>query len=205
MLPPKSPGQRPSNAASPSGATATRPSIGRSGIVAVLLALPGRSTVPVIALAVEPPHVAAAREGVVQERGARVRNQRSEATALGRDRGVAVRTHLQDLDHERVARLGAFDRDRPHLARPLAARLLVPLAPERLALQDVAGLHGQHRLAHGERRIAHARAQTVRLGARRPRPKQDAGRERERRERAGRGDETDAHQDLQGLRASGFY
>ena len=62
MLPPNGPGQRPSNASSPSGATATRPSIGRRGTVAVRLALPGRSTVRVLARGVEPPHVAAARE-----------------------------------------------------------------------------------------------------------------------------------------------
>ena len=50
MLPPKSPGQRPPNSSAPSGATATRPSIGRSGIVAVFVALVGSSTVPVIAV-----------------------------------------------------------------------------------------------------------------------------------------------------------
>ena len=48
MLPPKFPGQSPSKAASPAGATATRPSIGRSGTVIDLVALPGRSTVPVM-------------------------------------------------------------------------------------------------------------------------------------------------------------
>ena len=59
MFPPKRPGQRPSNASSPSGATATRPIIGRSGTVTDLMRLPGRSTVPVIRCAVEPPDVAA--------------------------------------------------------------------------------------------------------------------------------------------------
>ena len=43
---------------------------------------------------------------------------------------------------------------------------LVPLAPERLALDDVAGLDGQHRLAHGERRVTHRRRQAVGLGGR---------------------------------------
>src|SRR5438552_1428603 len=48
MLPPERPGQRPSKAMSPSGATATRPSIGCRATVIDFIALPGRSTVPVI-------------------------------------------------------------------------------------------------------------------------------------------------------------
>ena len=69
-----------------------------------------------------PPHVTAARERLVQERRALVGDERAEAAALRGHRGVAVRPHLQHLDHERIARLGALDGDRPHLAGPLAAR-----------------------------------------------------------------------------------
>ena len=83
MLPPKSPGHRPPNASAPSGATATRPSIGRSGDRRpTSIALSGRSTVPVMRCAVEPPHVAAARERLVQERGAGIGHERAEAAAL---------------------------------------------------------------------------------------------------------------------------
>jgi hypothetical protein len=46
MLPPKSPGQSPPQASSPAGATATRPSIGRSGSSIRLLAEPGMSSTP---------------------------------------------------------------------------------------------------------------------------------------------------------------
>jgi hypothetical protein len=48
MLPPKSPGHSPGHAASPAGATATRPSIGRSGTSMRLLAEPGMSSTPSI-------------------------------------------------------------------------------------------------------------------------------------------------------------
>jgi hypothetical protein len=84
-------------------------------------------------------HVAAARERLVEERGGLIGHERAEAPALGGDRGRAIRPDLEDLDHQRVAGLRALDRDRPHLARPFAAGLLVPVAPETLALEDVAG------------------------------------------------------------------
>ena len=48
MLPPKGPGHSPPKASAPDGATATRPSMGRRGTVTVFVALPGRSTVPVM-------------------------------------------------------------------------------------------------------------------------------------------------------------
>ena len=145
---------------------------------------------------------------LVQHRGPAVGHQRAEATALRRDGRVAVRANLQDLDHQRVARLGAFDRDRPDLARPLAAGALVPLAPERLALQHVAGLDRQHRRPRREGRMAQRRPQAVRLGARLQGQREGGDGEHERRDRAGvgtaRGTKRQQAWDLPD-RACGFY
>ena len=106
---------------------------------------------------IDAPHVAAARERVVEEGGGLVGHERAEAAALRGDGGRAVGPDLQDLDHERIAGLRALDRDRPHLTPPLAAGLFVPIAPEALALEHVAGTDGQDRgrtASVGSRRLA---------------------------------------------------
>ena len=118
------------------------------------------STVPVMR-AVEPPHVAAATS--VEEGGGLVGHEAPKRPCG--DRGRAVGPDLQDLDHERVAG-SAPDRDRPHLTRPLATGLLVPVAPDTLAHEDVTGTDGEDGRAHRERRVADSRLEAMRLRAR---------------------------------------
>ena len=156
MLPPKLPGHIPPNASSPAGATATRPSIGLSGSSMRLLADSGRSRMPVMRCAIDPPDESPFRQRLVEDACARVAGDRADPRApqMG-NRDVAIRRQLQDAHDERVARRRALDVEGPDLSRPgtrLLRVVVVARLRERLCVDDVAGLDAKHGLAHGKRR-----------------------------------------------------
>src|SRR5262245_15997203 len=103
-----------------------------------------------VALAVEFPDEAFGGNGIVEHWRAPVVGEGAETRRMRRNSSVAIRTQLQNLDDERVVGSRAFDIKRPDLARPRAASPLVPVAPQRTRLDDVAGLDAQNRLALGE-------------------------------------------------------
>ena len=179
MLPPKSPGHRPSQTCSPAGATATRPSMGRSGSSMRLLADAGMSRMPVI-------RARSIRQ--TKRRGGSgslsIRVRLSAATPLMPfglhvgDRDVAIRRQLHDANDQRVARRGAFDGERTDFSRPGTGNLgvvVVARTGKRLGLDGVSGLDRQDRRPHRERGHACGRLVLVGLGRSGGSDEQEAG------------------------------
>ena len=155
MLPPKLPGHSPPQASWPAGATATRPSIGRSGNSMRLLAELGRSRMPTLR----------ARSSCHTKRRAgsgslSMRVRLSPATAL-MPLGTTAETAVSRLGRSRTifttsvsAVRQALDEERADLTGPRAAGPFVVVARlrEGVRLDDVARLDAEDRLAHREGR-----------------------------------------------------
>ena len=104
------------------------------------------------ARAIEPPRERARGQRVVQHPRAAVAGHAADAAGVvARDRGVAVRPQPEDPHDERVAGRRALDVERPDLAGPGAAFVVVAGHRKRLRLDRRARLDPQHGLAHGER------------------------------------------------------
>ena len=164
MLPPKRPGQSPPNASSPSGAAATRPSIGSSGTVIDFIALPGRSTVPVMRCAVEPPDVTARGNGSF-------RNAVPPSGTSAPKRPPCVETAVSRLGRTfSTSTTSVSPGSAPSIAiGPTSPGHLPPgfsyHSPQSDSLSSTSpGLDGKHRRAHRERRMADRRLQAVGLG-----------------------------------------
>src|SRR5262249_30027871 len=97
-----------------------------------------------VSFAVQLPDEALGRSGIIEHRGATVVGERAETRRMRRNSRLAIRTQLQDFDDQRVVGSRAFDVNRPDLARPRAARALVPVAPQRTGFDYVAGLDAQN-------------------------------------------------------------
>ncbi len=150
MLPPKLPGHSPPNTSVPAGATARRPSIGRSGTSIRLDAEFGRSRMPMFRAAIELPDEAARRQRIVEHPRARVPCHGTDAVRTDRrHRGVTIQLDLEDLDDERIVGGGAFDMEWTDFAGPGAARALVVVARlrEAAALDNRTRLDAEHGLA----------------------------------------------------------
>ena len=177
MLPPNAPGVLVAIASLRAGATPRQPSIGRSGS-SMRGAMSGASSraVPFALSMIQ-----------LTRRGSRSTRATIDAgsTVYGASRlpeyaGRAIGLDLLDRDDEHVARLGAFDEERPGLRiRTLRDLLAVPVGArriDRLGDHAVARLDPQRRRMRERERVVEAlRGEAMRLGrlrGERPRGKQ---------------------------------